>query len=546
MKKLYTLLAAACITGSAFAFTPGQEVKKVNLPEGMSLGQILQKAEATQVSGNKTTFKIVNKADDSEWSCLIALTEWPIFDSIEEFPFYQMVFTCQPRGKSDFYQVNINWPTWGSLDDDCTYEVEGGLMWDRAKVEEKYGDKAFKPYTFEEFQEMAAGAGSSLMIALPGLYYAPCIIGTEAFGQYADSWTGWTVNGNTVYPKSATRTDQGWDYSQACTFDWTLFDALTSDVNITFNGRYTNSYAANSPLAGSTLAELEGAGVVLGFADILWDTLGEVHIFNGGRQEEYTDWSMNYDEQSPVPLNYYYLCFADETMGYMAKNEAGEVVYNYTEKTLPENKQSNGKVLYGSPSYAFKEDAHFTYLAGAIWAPENSEYPYGVWSMKEPEKKNNAYVQMPQAFNLVVAGLPDSYVNSDGFHGCYEGYSQNGIPGEVFVGIGDKKHGLNYKFGSALTNGHYIMGSYTGDIMFHATPDKWISDIKTLPALANEDADVISGPVAVDEIESDAPVVSKTFYNFQGQRLNSEPENGMYIIRAVKADGSVKAIKVAK
>ena len=88
------------------------------------------------------------------------------------------------------------------------------------------------------------------------------------------------------------------------------------------------------------------------------------------------------------------------------------------------------------------------------------------------------------------------------------------------------------------------MGSVVGDIVYHPTPDKWVDDIQMLPAVGNVDADVITS--AVEEIESDAPVVSKTYYNFQGQRLSGEPENGMYIVRAIKADGTVKTTKIAK
>lgn len=106
-------------------------------------------------------------------------------------------------------------------------------------------------------------------------------------------------------------------------------------------------------------------------------------------------------------------------------------------------------------------------------------------------------------------------------------------------------YGLNFVFGSGMTNGYAIRGSYTGDIIMHNTPDQWLT-MTTLPAVGNVDANVLNRDTAVEAVESDAPVVSKAFYNFQGQRLSSEPESGMYIIRAVKADGTVKSTKVAK
>lgn len=48
--------------------------------------------------------------------------------------------------------------------------------------------------------------------------------------------------------------------------------------------------------------------------------------------------------------------------------------------------------------------------------------------------------------------------------------------------------------------------------------------------------------VAVDN----SPVVTTEYYNFQGQRLNNAPENGMFIVKSIKANGSYNATKVVK
>lgn len=40
--------------------------------------------------------------------------------------------------------------------------------------------------------------------------------------------------------------------------------------------------------------------------------------------------------------------------------------------------------------------------------------------------------------------------------------------------------------------------------------------------------------------------VNVSFYNIQGQKLNAEPQNGIYIRREVKADGSAKSLKIVK
>lgn len=547
MKKLYSLLAAAGITASAFAF-PVQKAEyagALTLPDFST--QVVKQADYQTISNNKGMYKILNKDTNEEWSLLIAITgEWGLKNNdgtdatIEEFPFLQMLIATQPltEGNNDLFSMYVNWPCYGATDMDLTIRNDKGqiIRWDREKVEAKYGEKAFKPMTYEDFLEANEGG---LLVTMPGLYLMPCIVGPEAFGNGPYSWR---VNGGEVYAKSAIITDDNRiNYSDATTFDWSSFDPTTADVTANFQGKYCNT--VGGALAGTVTADLEGAGVILGFMDIDWNEIGEVHILNGGRQAAGDDWTWNYVEQSPVPLNFYYLCFCDQTMGYMAKSQEGEEMQNFTNTTLPTG-GSQSDPLLGAPSYAFYPDSHYTFLAGAIWASENAELPYGVWTMKEPRMNGNVVEQMPEAYNLTVAGVDDTAADF-GFYGCYEGYRQYGLPGQVAVGIGDKTHGLNFTFGSGMTNGFRIRGSFTDDIILHNVPDQWLT-MTALPAVGNIDADVITNPSAVETVESDAPVVSKSFYNFQGQRLGSEPESGMYIIRAVKADGTVKATKVAK
>lgn len=411
MKKLYSLLAATGIAASAFAF-PVQKAEYAGaLTRPDFSTQIVKQADFQTIAKENGMVKIINKDTNEEWSLLIAITgEWGLTNNdgslatIEEFPFLQMLIACQPmtQGNNDLYSLYVNWPCYGSTDMDLTIRNDQGqiVRWDREKVEAKYGEKAFKPMSYEDF---VAANEDGLLITMPGLYLMPCIVGPEAFGRNPYTWR---VNGNEVYAKSATITeDNRINYSEACTFDWSSFDPATADVTANFQGKYCTT--VGGALAGTVPAELEGAGVVLGFMNIDWNEIGEVHIFNGGRQAAGDDWTWNYVEQSPVPLNFYYLCFCDETMGYMAKNsQTGEEMRNFTDKDLPTGGGSNP--LLGAPAYAFNSDSHFTFLAGAIWAHENPEYPYGIWEMKEPHMNGNTVEQMPEAYNLTVAGVDDT------------------------------------------------------------------------------------------------------------------------------------------
>ena len=47
-------------------------------------------------------------------------------------------------------------------------------------------------------------------------------------------------------------------------------------------------------------------------------------------------------------------------------------------------------------------------------------------------------------------------------------------------------------------------------------------------------------------VESGAETVSSEYYDLQGRKLYGEPANGLFIRKDIKADGSVKAVKIAK
>ncbi|MBQ9073112.1 MAG: hypothetical protein IJY30_01410, partial [Muribaculaceae bacterium] len=56
------------------------------------------------------------------------------------------------------------------------------------------------------------------------------------------------------------------------------------------------------------------------------------------------------------------------------------------------------------------------------------------------------------------------------------------------------------------------------------------------------------GEAGIDNVaaDSDAEVVATEYFNIQGQKLNAVPETGIFVKKNIKADGSVKAVKVVK
>lgn len=551
MKKIYSLLAAACVSVSAFAIVPpatsNLRLSEVKTVSEESIRRMIENPQANNVVGMQ---KATDLNTGNEWAAILALMgKWNLVDTstgrevdFNEYPFYQMLFACQPMisGDNTFVQLNINWPSYGALDDDCIVATEEDIYWDIEKVEAKYGDQAFKPMSYEDFMTVwNAEYGVSYIWGLNGFGYMPGII----CGNGLRSGNVRLANGDTYFAGYGVyESGNGWNLANAATFDWSAFDDTTSSIKVTLDIPYMAA-PVESSVVGKLNVDLDGSAVIFGFSNVMFDTIGQVHIFNGGRQKYNDEWTWNYTEAFSGALNFYYIAMSDDTMGYFGTNQqTGEFATCYGDDTLPVGIGN----MTGAPGMVYEEDYHFTFFAGAIWAPEGTELPYGKWAMAQPEYDKDTPLQKPAAYNLTVPGLDDA-ADIMGFYGLYEGYSQYPEPETTFLGIGDKKYGVNFSVNTSMTNGHPIIGSFTGEIYYHQTPEHWVDDVVMLPATSDGDYDVITGDVSVKVVEeSNAPVVSTSYYNFQGQRLSSEPDNGMYIIRTVKADGTVKATKVAK
>lgn len=557
MKKIYSLLAAACISVSALAATPGLKVSDLRMAPGVRTEFTkaeLMKSEHIALPGENGMQKIIDKNTNQEWASLLCnMGPWELVYNdgrkcpFEEMPFYQVVVAFQAYETSAFFQNMLMWPAYGALNQECWVTNGETQALDMEKVAQIYGAKKVKqPMSYEDYiAECTEFNLSPRLYSIPGFAPYPCIVGAEVTGSKST-----LPDGTECYSCSATvNQDNTLNVTPATYIDWNGFDAETSEYKMVFDGKFSKEKGGSQAYVFN--GDFQGQGVVLGFANINWDTVGEVHIFNGGRQEYMNDWSLNY-EQFNTPLNYYFLAFCDASTSYVAMNQQGETIYAYSDDTLP---QPSASSMIGS-SYNFESTDHFVWFSGALWAPENAEFPYGTWEMYVPkdgevtvDAQGNATLDMsPEAYKLIPGAYKSTFGAQDGFHGIYEGYTNYAMTGSK-VGIGDKKFGLNFVLRTNFTGENFIYGAFTDDIILHNTPEQWMTTT-SLPAQTNGSYDVVTEALdtAVDTVieESNAPVVSRSFYNFQGQRLNSEPESGMYIIRAVKADGTVKATKVAK
>lgn len=575
MKKIYPFLIGTMVAATSFAAVPMQNQRLENATISPMSIQRLQEVKQNIMTKsfdnvkNDGPMRIVTNQDGKEWSLMIAIagplqliTVDDQLTTLKDFPFYEAVISTQDasQGGTNFIPMEATWPAKVMFSENekiWNRDAEGRLIdLNETEVLKEFAtmDEALAPVTYEEFA--AKFEDNAIMLyMLDGIYYQPQLLPSYQMGEnVAMNW-----NGNKYFPMVGTL-DQAtgkFDLSNATNFKWTKFDMELSDVDIELIAPYaTYTTAANGAIqlgskAGTASAILSGEATTLGFADVSFDALGEVHIFNEGRITYGTSpqsWSYS---TAFDPMNLYFLCFCSEGYGYMATDQNGNQVQNFTENTLP--KGNNG--TFGVPGYRFEgSDGSLTFFKAGLWAPENSETPYGLWSMTESQYETSAdgkqitkYLTPVTPYNLVQA-LNCSAGTNEGFSGAYQGYSLAAEPKNSWIGIGDKDFGFNFKFAATMTNGYYIKGYSKEDIFYHPTPNKWVSDIQALPAVGNQDFNALEqgNSSSIDSTVSDAPVVSTSYYNFQGQRLASEPQEGLYIVRSVKADGTVVAKKVAK
>ena len=100
---------------------------------------------------------------------------------------------------------------------------------------------------------------------------------------------------------------------------------------------------------------------------------------------------------------------------------------------------------------------------------------------------------------------------------------------------------MNSHFVSNL--GADVSVAFKGDLKYHYDATNYMK-VKECPAVGTADASTL----AVEEIAADgnAPVIGREYYNFQGIRLNEAPQKGLYMVREMKADGTVSVKKIAR
>lgn len=564
MKKIFTLLVSACVAASAMAMPVKQVYStKTDLPDAATVARTAFQGNMKDITLKDAPdgmYRAMTSGTGENWSMLFRLmgpageifglvpnqsaTE-PI--SLEEFPYHAVILASQ-HTQSDFFPAYMLWPSRAALDDEVL--TQNGI--DKDKCIAKYGslEAALAPASIE-----AALADNNRIPVLAGFYGVTSIIQSD-FLRAPVRWHGTEY---ATKPCSVGQTQINLDGSYV---DWTSYDPDLMEAELTFNWILGTSNGQGG-VTGSTINAvyaLSGTPCILGFTDLILD-FNEVHAFNCGLTDIFSEYGIAYMNdviEDFTPVKRYYLAWCDASVSYMGRTQSGSDVFGWSKEVDGKEVLEDGLLQNIAPVAATVENYVMTFLNVALYVPENASDFNGVYAMATPEYTTkieggqtvlDQWLSVPTPYNLV----PDYYnaapCDQDGFQCCWNGYPVSPEEGLTLLGAGDENYGFNFKFTAQGWSGHTVMGYSTEPIYLHNNANNW-DQFSQVPAVStgvnNNVLDRDFGGAGVEEVVSNAPVVSTQYFNLQGQRLNMAPERGIYIQREIKADGTVKASKVVK
>lgn len=568
MKKLYALLASALMVGTAVAAP--RQIKSHDYVAGPELAQKFQAVQkefaapntAMQAQLPEGMQRAVTDGTGATWSHAIynrgkleglgyrnddgSFTPIPW----EDYPYYMVIMPLQKNrsAASDpqyYLPLYMIWPCAAYYNDDCWDEKTGAIDWDKAETVFGSLEAAQAAADIETVAtELVYGLDASAQGFIPvlaGYYDCPCILQNDVIGAYS-IWN----NVDNLAMKPCVLNNQGITFAGCSYLTWKSYDPELMESAEEYNVVLGPSNGAGGVTSSSvtTVVNVSGEPTVLGFSNLILNCT-EVHVFNCGLTDIDSYYGMNYDADDFTPVNRYYATWCEDSRSYIGQYSNGDPAYAWDDDF------TDGKLCEVAPIVSKVAGAPYTYFNAAFYAPKDGELS-GVWSMPEPSYKLNStgqaiseWLSVPTAYELVPyyngsKTYPVCY--HDGFMGVWGNYYCSPEPLGVQVGWGDKTYGFNFKYTQDGT-AYSIMGSVTTPIIMHNNPSNW-NEMTQAPAIGSADANVIDS--AVEAVEANSPVVSTRYYNLQGQQLTSAPAKGIFIKAELKANGTVKATKIAK
>lgn len=571
MKKFYTLLAGLFVAGSAMA-----AIQPIGLDKHYEATRTID-ASALQMGyhGNMTitmneapdgmTRMVVDPSTQKEYSMLIRMygeagaglglghradpndpnSEF-IYATFEEFPCYVVLMLqqnlSQATNEKRTLLYYVMWPCKAMTVEECMDQETGDIDWNKAAELCGGMDKAKAPLTIKEFRESALWRNPDrepLFPVLDGFYGIPYIIHETQLMQ--PGRTMWVWDGNGVISKACTlNNDMSLNYNNCSYLVWQSYDPDLTELTVENNvvAGPTDTQGNLTSVTVNTALTLSGVPTYMGMASQEMQ-MGEVHIYNCGLTSIDTYWGINYDNEFDE-VNRYFVAWTNPTMVFFGTNQNGEEMKSWT-KTEP----GSQPCLITDPNY------DFSFFNAALFTAPDATYD-GLWSMPEPDVEFNekseivGWNSVPEPYKLVYHA---EYVvgEQDGFWGVWGTYYLSPTPGVAFIGVNDKELGFNFSASAEGWGSNRIYGSQPDKLYYHSNPNDF-DVMEQVSALGTGEYNALNAgsTTAVEVVESNAPVVSTQYFNLQGQRLNVAPEHGVFIQRDIKADGTSKAMKVAK
>ncbi|MDE6243478.1 MAG: hypothetical protein K2M14_05660 [Muribaculaceae bacterium] len=562
MKKIFTFIVSAMVAGSALALPQMKEtnLKASRMPiatESALADFNLQPVKGAITAPQRTMVDGQQNAWDNSFVLKGEAVDFfglgydgengeDVKATFDDFPMYVVQNLISTRdGKQQFVNY-IMWPC-RAMAEEGAFDAEGDIDWNKAT--QIFGSKeaAQMPMSIDEmitYTKDLWGRTDALIPVVEGFYaYVPT---TVNYYWYSRGQGGYTWKGVDYAAKSSVLSQTGLTSNS-----YILLKDYDPDYKeMSMEGYYLLGTAnANGEVVGSTITAnfvLSGTPSIVGFATIQTEDF-ELHVFDCGLVDKDSMWGINYD-LSFEPVQRYFVMWCDPTMMFFGQTQDGQMRYAWDQYTIANLSQKRPYPV--TPLFYNTEDYHLTCFNATMYAKAGADLE-GMWYMPEPEYTVNANGGLDKWLSVPTPGaLIPAYnvgvAEQDGFYGLVDAVYVNPIPDNTAIGAADATYGFNYKYTIPSWGENSVLGATTLPCYFHYDSSDF-NKMETRPTVGSAKANAIDyDPSSVETVVSDSPVVGTQYFNLQGQRLNVAPQQGIFIQREIKADGTVKATKIAK
>ena len=521
MKKIYLLLAAVMMTLSSFA-APKFAASNMDFQLKDGAVELMQSAKFNfdQKINEGKVEPMRSWTDDQGvvWNAAIlnAGGAWEMFTmggepiTPEDLPIYVVRLKVSDYSGKHEYNVDLCWPS-----QSCFYDTKEEAIADLGE-ENLYNIAPFAWILNAPFEYDPEYPLSYLGVMDPQYFGTTCMYNGD------DSY----VIGSGL---SLTFTDYDKDLNWV---DFSLLGSLEGTPTKYISINYSGDAAIYGMEAGNKT----------------YFNPGQVHIFNTGVMDyETSEWAWVYLTEFD-PVTRYYVMFTANGYGY--SDESGmPLELTYSDGTVAGTSFSETELPSVMPYQIAQDTDAFFCGFGALFAAEDSEKPYGRWTLPVGYEFDEDYqaINPANAYELLLGAWSNPISQQDGMCVVDQNYYYRNpqVDQTEFV-IGDVNEGLRFTYYDNYDGLCDVQ--FKGDIFYHGNAEDY-TEVTLLPAVGTESyyqgsVDTSVENIAMPETEKiNVKVVGNSIvapegaevYNLNGVRVNAnELSNGLYIVKVGK------------